>query len=129
MSNDFLIHEITLNKKLMIFMSLTQVATEARRASALSEISFLRAASSADDCSSRVQSGENDTVDSGKDLSVKVTAKHVSGARFGSGNAVDSSGSGLHTLSSRPSSSGTKQLEQVEPQRNEMINEPEFRRL
>jgi len=81
-----------------------QVATDARRASALSEISFLRATSSADSLQ-RPQPGGKDFAESGRDAK-------ISGARFGSSNGAESSAPSIGTLSSRPSSSGTKQLEQ-----------------
>ncbi len=93
-------------------MLLTQVATDARRASALSEISFMRATSSADSLP-RSQVGGKDFAESERESSLQETAKIVRGSRFGSSNAADSSASGLGTLSKRPSSSGTKQLEQV----------------
>ncbi len=79
-----------------VLVARIQVASDARRASALSEISFVRATSSA-----------------GSGSYLQETSTRVDGARFGSSSVADSSSSGFGTLSKRPSSSGTKQLEQV----------------
>ena len=102
-----------------LLISLIQAATDARRTSALSEISFIRGTSSALSADSlpraQPESGGKEYAESGKEPNLRVTTK-VNGTRFGSSHAADSFASGIGTLSSRPSSSGSKQLEQVKSQ-------------